>query len=407
MATRIRLEIQLHPRQAAFLDSPVRYRAFCGGRGAGKTWVGAYDMLRRSQPRRLYGVYAPTYPMLRDSTFRTFLELADSLHLLGNVNRSDMVVSLLNKSEVLFRSLVDPEKARGPNLSGAWIDEASQVPRAAYDIIIACLREAGEAGWLTATFTPKGKQHWTFDVFGDSRFDVQLFTSATWENPFISPDFVQSVRAHYTDTYARQELAGEFIELQGAVAQRGWFPIVEKDPGHGVCVRGWDLAATAKKVGADDPDYLVGTLLRRTDGRFYVCDVVRDRLGPGAVEQLIATVAQQDGRGAWVYIPQDPGAAGKLAVGAMVRALAGYVVKSGLVTGDKVSRAMPFLAQAERENVSLVRGNWNRQWLDELCAFPLGPHDDQVDSVADAFNLLVTRGPRKRVRSMRYKMRGL
>ena len=183
------------------------------------------------------------------------------------------------------------------------------------------------------------------------------------------------------------------MPIEGALAKRPWFEVVAKAPEQGVCVRAWDLAATERKLASEDPDYVVGTLLRRHNGHYYVCDVVRDRLGPGAVEELITTVARQDGRRVWVYVPQDPGAAGKLAAGALVRALAGYVVKSAPVTGDKVTRAMPFLAQAEQGNVSVVRAGWTSQWLDELCSFPMGAHDDQVDSVADAFNLLVTRTP--------------
>jgi phage terminase large subunit-like protein len=36
-------------------------------------------------------------------------------------------------------------------------------------------------------------------------------------------------------------------------------------------------------------------------------------------------------------------------------------------------------------NVRLVGGAWNSAYLDELCAFPEGPHDDQVDASSGAF----------------------
>ncbi len=41
--------------------------------------------------------------------------------------------------------------------------------------------------------------------------------------------------------------------------------------------------------------------------------------------------------------------------------------------------------------VRLVEGDWNQTFIDELCAFPMGCNDDQVDAVAAAFRTLVHR----------------
>jgi predicted phage terminase large subunit-like protein len=58
------------------------------------------------------------------------------------------------------------------------------------------------------------------------------------------------------------------------------------------------------------------------------------------------------------------------------------------VERDKVSRALPWAARAESGKVLLVRGQWNNAFLNEACAFPKGPHDDQVDSVSGGLMLL-------------------
>src|SRR5436305_5699307 len=79
--------IRLHPAQKAFLESKALFRAFCGGIGSGKSWAGAYDLIRRAKSGRLYLVLAPTYPMLSDATFRSFLTLAEEL---GIVDPSDV-----------------------------------------------------------------------------------------------------------------------------------------------------------------------------------------------------------------------------------------------------------------------------------------------------------------------------
>lgn len=393
--------IRLHPIQYRFRHSDAPYRAFVGGRGAGKSFVGAYDLLRRAKPNRLYGAYAPTYPMLRDAALRSFMEIGESLRFIRSLNKSDMTAVLGNGAEVLFRSLDDPERARGPNLSGAWIDEASLVVRDAYNIVIACLREQGEAGWFSATFTPRGRQHWTFDVFGAGRPDSELFHARSTDNPFLPPEFVSAIRQQYTDQYAAQELGGEFVDLVGNLAQRSWFPIVGERPEGGRRVRAWDLAATVKKVAGDDPDYTVGTLMCRHEDGFYVEDVCRVRLAPGALEDFIKATAERDGRGILIRLEQEPGASGKIASSSLVRMLAGYVVRAEPSSGDKVSRAMPMLAQAEHGNIKLVRASWNAAWLDEVVAFPVSVHDDQVDSAAMAFNAMAlhtgTRQPNIRV----------
>jgi predicted phage terminase large subunit-like protein len=75
----------------------------------------------------------------------------------------------------------------------------------------------------------------------------------------------------------------------------------------------------------------------------------------------------------------------------LTRMLAGYDVRRNRVTKAKEVRARPFSAQVEAGNVKLVRGPWNKAFLDELEQFP-DPDDkakdDQVDASSGAFNAL-------------------
>ena len=56
--------------------------------------------------------------------------------------------------------------------------------------------------------------------------------------------------------------------------------------------------------------------------------------------------------------------------------------------GTKESRADSFAAQCEHGFVKLVGGPWNPVFVEELCAFPNGAHDDQVDAASAAFRAL-------------------
>jgi predicted phage terminase large subunit-like protein len=60
-------------------------------------------------------------------------------------------------------------------------------------------------------------------------------------------------------------------------------------------------------------------------------------------------------------------------------------------TGSKVERANPLSAQAEAGNIKLIQGPWIGAFLDELCAFPEGAHDDQVDATSGAFAQIARR----------------
>ena len=60
-----------------------------GGRGAGKSWIGAYKFFRKVKPGRLYSILAPTYPLLRDTTFRSFQSMARLLRRPYRINKTD------------------------------------------------------------------------------------------------------------------------------------------------------------------------------------------------------------------------------------------------------------------------------------------------------------------------------
>lgn len=185
---------------------------------------------------------------------------------------------------------------------------------------------------------------------------------------------------------------------EGGLFKRHWFQIVDAIPVEATKrVRSWDIGATK---GGGDPT--VGLKARRVpDGVFYIENVVREQFGPAEVEQLIKATASQDGTACPITIPEDPGAAGKAYAETLVGKLAGYPVKRIRPTGDKQTRATPAAAQAEAGNIKLLRGPWNEAFLDEICTFPAGAHDDQVDALADAVNELALAPPPVRVAPLR------
>jgi predicted phage terminase large subunit-like protein len=249
--------------QATFLRSDVLYRGFVGGRGAGKSWVGAYDLARRARRGRTYLVGSPTGVLLHDTTYPTFKALAQELGLWGPVTVEELpevvltptgeqrvkltpypTVELTTGATVRFRTAEDPEKLRGPNLSGCWLDEASLMSVEAFRVAIASLREQGEQGWLTATYTPRGFGNWTFDTFGRGKPNTFEVHAETRENCFNPPGFHDQLAQQYSGLRAEQELKGRYVNLEGAEWPAEYF-------GEGIWASLWPTRWVASALALD------------------------------------------------------------------------------------------------------------------------------------------------------------
>ena len=155
-------------------------------------------------------------------------------------------------------------------------------------------------------------------------------------------------------------------------------------------VRYWDKAGT-EKLKNPDAAWTCGTLISelKSSKMFVIEHVVRGQWGAETREKIIKNTAQMDRPKTFIHIEQEPGSGGKESVEASIRNLAGFIVYADKPTGAKEMRADPFSVQFNNGNVALVRGDWNRDFLDELMYFPNSRFKDQVDSSAGAFNMLV------------------
>lgn len=184
------------------------------------------------------------------------------------------------------------------------------------------------------------------------------------------------------------------IAREGGMFKRHWFADrIKSAPPLGIrWVRHWDLAASKGKKSPRTAGVRLG---KAPDGSFWVGHVEKTQDDGNEVRKLIKAIAESDGRSIEISLPQDPGQAGKVQARDLVAMLAGWHVKAEPETGDKVTRAQPFADQCEAGNVYLVAGEWNREYLDELCLFPGGNFKDQVDASSGAFaKLVMTSGAR-------------
>lgn len=380
-------------------------RAFVGGRGAGKSTIGAYDLLKRLKPGRRYTVVAPTYPMLRDSSLRTFKDLGERLGMTqpGWLNKQEGrgVVHTMKggTAEITFRSADNPDSLRGPNLSGAWLDEGSQMSVDALEIVYRSLREAGEAGWMTVTFTPMGFGHWTFEQFGTAteETDPALFRAPTKDNPFLDPAVYEDSKIKVSGLRARQELGGEFVSVEGAEWPAEYFPesiwfddwpatwalrVIALDPSKG--------RETHKPKDGKLGDYSAFVLVTLTaDGTLWIdadMDQVRDstqivldgfrlcgEFQPNALaveinqfQSLLATDFLRVARQKQFVLPL-------------------YGITNTEQKETRIRTIGPYLAQGR---IRIRRTKGGQLLCQQLRDFPMGEHDDGPDGVEQAIKML-------------------
>ena len=253
---------------------------------------------------------------------------------------------------------------------------------------------ADKQGWAIFIGTPKG-HNWFYDLFQDARDKLKAGrrgSSLTSNNPLIpAAAELALARIEMGSRTFSQEFLAEFTGTEGAMFQREWFETVESAPRpFKNIVRAWDKAGT--EAGGD---FTVGVLMGEKDGCYYVLDVVRGQWSSGRRNQIIRQTAERDewsdGETVQIWMEQEPGSGGLESAEISMSELRGHRVHAERSTGPKEARADAFAAQCEWRKVKLVRGVWNRDFLDELCIFPPeknAGHDDQVDAASMAFNKL-------------------
>ena len=207
----------LSPVQWRFAHATARFSLLVGGIGSGKTTAGAARAILRMhrQPGSLGLIAAPTEAMLRDATARTFLQLLPRRLIAAHL-KSEGRLTLTNGSEVLFRSVEDPDHARGLNLAWFWLDEAPLAGHYAWKVLKGRLRQRGytTAGW--ATGTPHGRDDFWRDFEQHPATNHALYRAATATNlPNLPDDFIAQLG--YTGAFSDQELYGLFTAFEGLV----------------------------------------------------------------------------------------------------------------------------------------------------------------------------------------------
>ena len=184
-----------------------RYLVLKGGGGSGKSIFAGRKVLERvtTEPGHRWLVCRKVQRTLRESCFKQLIgQLMDDYPDSGyKINKSDMLITFENGSEIIFAGLDDVEKLKSIyNITGIWIEEASELLESDFNQLDIRLR--GETDFykqIILTFNPVSILHWLKKRFFD--FDIS--------DPVLRKEAMERTRIHESTYQDNRFLDAEAI----------------------------------------------------------------------------------------------------------------------------------------------------------------------------------------------------
>jgi predicted phage terminase large subunit-like protein len=379
---------KLHQSQIEVQTNPARFKVVCAGRRWGKGVLGIGEAVRRAAAGQHCWWIAPSFASAAFQAGWRVLEFYAANLPGAQLHLQRRTLDMPGGGWVQFKTAEEADSLRGESIDFAVIDEAAHI-RDLQNIWELCLRPClldrkGEAWFIS---TPAGHNffHNLFQRAKNVDPGWASFQFPSTANPYLDAQELQEIGRDMPVLVKRQEIDAEFVQLAGALFKRDQVRILETEPAGVRWVRSWDLAFTTKTTSDYTAGLRVGIM---EDGTVVIADVVRGRWEWPQAVRTVATTATADG----VTVQQ-----GVEVVGAQVGAiqtllsdtmLAGLTFIPLPVHADKITRALPVIARCEQGKLAIVRGSWNKEFLDELASFPESKHDDQVDALSASMVML-------------------
>lgn len=260
------------------------------GRGTGKTRTGGEWVAHQARnfPGSRWHVIAPTQADVRDTCFEGESGLLNILapDEIARYNKSELLLVLTNGSRIKGFSSEKPDRLRGPQCHGGWLEEVSSWTNAesTLDMFEFGLRlnlwdQENTPPRMVITSTPK-RNKITKILAADSA--AVITTESTYDNKDnLAPAFFERMTVKYEGTtLGMQELHGKVLDdAEGALWKSAWIRLCGTPHVSEIsAVRvGWDPAVTSK----DKSDlHGIVAVARLTNGRLVVLEDVSARLTP-------------------------------------------------------------------------------------------------------------------------------
>jgi len=384
------------------------------GRGAGKTrcaaewtWYEAW-----SNPNTRWLVSAPTSSDVRDVCFEGdsgLLRVIPEI-LIADYIKSLHEIKLINGSIIKGIPASEPNRFRGPQFHGGWLDElaAWEYLDDSWDMLNFGMR-LGARPRLICTTTPKPKPL-IVDLVNREGEDVVFTTASTYDNIHnLAPTFQKQILQYEGTKLGRQEIHAEILDPEEAgVVKRDWFKLWPSEkplPRFEYVVQSYDCATSDKTKNDPTACSVWGVFKPNADKAMSVMLIdcweeymQYPDLRPKVLDEYGAIYGDENefGHGKKVdLILIEDKSAGISLIQDLQRA--GLPVR-GYNPGnaDKMTRLNIVAPIIEKGRVyipeSLKNPGMARDWaealISQLCAFPEVRHDDLVDTTTQALRVI-------------------
>lgn len=222
--------------QGIFLNGlNTKYRAYIGGFGSGKTFVGCLDLLKFAgeHPGTRQGYFAPTYGDIRDIFYPTIEEAGAMLGFRVDIKVGNKEVHLYRGrayyGTIICRSMDNPGSIVGFKIARALVDEIDTLPKdkatLAWNKIIARLRLVidGVVNGIGVTTTPEGFLFVYEKFANDPTESYSMVQASSYENEeFLPPDYIDSLLETYPAELVDAYVRGQFVNLKAGTVYNSY-----------------------------------------------------------------------------------------------------------------------------------------------------------------------------------------
>jgi len=205
---------------------PARTIVNIGGARSSKSYsilqLFIYKML--TERNKTFGILRKTFPALRITAYKTFIEFASQYKLLpySEHNKSEHLLKYLpNNNSVYFFSLDDPEKIKSSEFNYLFLEEANEFTNADYLTLLTRLSAKNELrNQIFLALNPSDFHGWIPQNLVKDR-NVEVIKSTYKDNPFLPKEYIElleGLREQNLNAYKIFTL-GEWGQLEHLIFQ--------------------------------------------------------------------------------------------------------------------------------------------------------------------------------------------
>jgi predicted phage terminase large subunit-like protein len=389
------LRVELHPKQTEVFNDKHRFKVVAAGRRFGKSRLAAWTLIiegLKSVDKDVFYV-APTFQQAKDIMWSVLKELAHDV--IKTVHENTAVITLINDRKIYLKGSDRPDTMRGVGLAYVVIDEYADMKPQVFEQILRPALSDVKGGALFIG-TPKGRNHF-YELYQmaqkDEDEDWVSFHFTSFDNPLLDPKEIEAAKKSMSSFSFRQEYLASFEAAQSDLFKDEWIKYVEKDdiPKDGQYYIAIDLAGfedVSKQAGNKKKhlDESAIAVVKVCEEGWFVDKLVFGRWDiKETALKILETAKTYDVR----LVGIERGMAKNAVLPYLqdlMRRQNFYISVIDLTHGNKKKTdRIVWALQGRFENgrVKLVRGDWNKQFVDQLLNFPNPQiHDDLIDALA-------------------------